>query len=82
MGHLSAELPAPGPVSAGQQIARLGDYHHGENGGWSRHLHLQFIREVPPAGETPDGYSTKAAFPENSQRFPNPFDFLPEWRPE
>jgi murein DD-endopeptidase MepM/ murein hydrolase activator NlpD len=81
MGHLSKDLPAAGPVKAGDKIATLGDYHHGENGGWSRHLHLQFIRDVPPEGETPIGYSTKAAFPENSQKFPNAFDFFPQWQP-
>ena len=80
MGHLSSELPSAGPVTAGQRIATLGDYHQHENGGWSRHLHLQFIRELPPEGETPNGYSTKAAFAENSQRFPSAFDLFPAWQ--
>lgn len=81
MGHLSKSLPDLGPIKAGQHIATLGGYEHNENGGWSRHLHLQFIRELPPEGKTPIGYSSRAAFPENSQSFPNPFDFLPEWQP-
>ncbi|HSW98865.1 MAG TPA: peptidoglycan DD-metalloendopeptidase family protein [Candidatus Saccharimonadales bacterium] len=81
MGHLSKGLPALGAVRAGQRIATLGDYHGNENGGWSRHLHLQFICELPPEGQTPIGYSSRAAFAENSHKFPNPFGFLPEWRP-
>jgi murein DD-endopeptidase MepM/ murein hydrolase activator NlpD len=81
MGHLSKGLPAPGRIKAGERIATLGNFVHNENGGWSRHLHLQFITELPPTSQTPIGYSTKAAFPKNSQRFPDPFGFLPEWRP-
>jgi murein DD-endopeptidase MepM/ murein hydrolase activator NlpD len=81
LGHLSKDLPATGPVKAGERIAALGDYHRNENGGWSRHLHLQFIRELPPEGQTPIGYSSRENFPENSQKFPDPFTFLTDWQP-
>src|SRR5581483_11220282 len=40
-GHLSKEQVSTGPVRAGDSIARLGDFIDHENGGWSRHLHLQ-----------------------------------------
>lgn len=79
-GHLSKELPPLGKVRAGQQIAQLGDYRHNENGGWSRHLHLQCITELPPDGLTPDGYATKAAFSLARKRFPDPFTFFPQWQ--
>jgi len=78
-GHLSKALPKLGPVKAGEHIATLGDYQHNENGGWSRHLHLQCCSELPPEGQTPIGYSTKQAFLENSRRFPNPFQYFPKW---
>jgi murein DD-endopeptidase MepM/ murein hydrolase activator NlpD len=79
LGHLSKELPALGAVKAGEPIAVLGDYADDENGGWSRHLHLQMTTELPPEGKTPDGYSAKVDFPKNSQRFPNPMQYFPEW---
>lgn len=79
-GHLGAAgLAEPGHVAAGEVIAELGDYVDGENGGWSRHLHLQMLADLPPEGETPIGYSTKEAFPQNSQRFPDPMQYLPGW---
>jgi murein DD-endopeptidase MepM/ murein hydrolase activator NlpD len=81
LGHLSKDLPKTGPVKASERIATLGDYHENENGGWSRHLHLQFVRELPREGQTPIGYSSRENFPENSQKFPDPFAFLTEWRP-
>ncbi|HSW99952.1 MAG TPA: peptidoglycan DD-metalloendopeptidase family protein [Patescibacteria group bacterium] len=80
LGHLSKELPELGYVKAGDRIATLGDYAHNENGGWSRHLHLQCCTEIPPEGKTPIGYSTKQTFFENSQRFPDPFRYFPQWR--
>lgn len=79
-GHLSKDLPVLGPVKAGQIIAKLGDYHQQENGGWTRHLHLQICKDLPPEGKTPIGYSTKGSFAENNQKFPNPFDYFPEWK--
>lgn len=80
MGHLSRELPALGPVNAGQQIAQLGDYHNNENGGWSRHLHLQVIRELPAPGTTPDGYSTRERFDASNTAFPDPMPLFPNWQ--
>lgn len=79
-GHLSKDLPTLGRVKAGQAIATLGDFHSQENGGWTRHLHLQVCTELPAKGDTPIGYSTKEAFEQNSKRFPNPFAFFPDWR--
>lgn len=81
LGHLSKNLPGIGPVQAGERIAALGDYHENENGGWSRHLHLQFVCELPPEGQTPIGYSSRENFPENSRKFPDPHAFLTEWQP-
>ena len=79
-GHLSSDRPQNGRVSKGQEIARLGDYPDNENGGWSRHLHIQMLTDLPEAGTTPDGYSTKEAFGANSAKYPNPLDFFPEWQ--
>ncbi len=79
-GHLDAAHRHPlGPVRAGQQIGRLGSYEHLENGGWSVHLHLQLLRELPPEGEAPIGYSTLADLPINQQRFPDPQSLFPAW---
>jgi|GEM_PF-1024475 len=78
-GHLSKSLPELGKVRAGQQIAQLGDFTNAENGGWSRHLHLQMCRELPPENETPIGYSTSDNFAMNSHRFPNPMDYFTDW---
>lgn len=79
-GHLSAERPHIGRVSKGQQIAHLGDYLQNENGGWSRHLHIQMLTELPEEGATPDGYSSKEMFSTNSIKYPNPLDYFPEWQ--
>lgn len=76
----SRDLPTLGRIEAGEPIATLGDYHDNENGGWSRHLHLQIITALPPEGETPIGYSTKETFNENSHRFPDPMQFFPQWQ--
>ena len=75
-GHLSKELPAIGKVKAGDKIARLGDFKNNENGGWSRHLHLQMMTDLPPEGETPIGYSTKADIIANSKKFPDPKQYF------
>lgn len=80
MGHLSKKLPQLGAVKAGEAIATLGDFHDQENGGWTRHLHLQICTELPPEGQTPIGYSTKQAFAVNSLKFPNPSNYFPDWR--
>lgn len=80
LGHLGKALPQPRRVKAGDKIARLGDYKNGENGGWSRHLHLQMLTELPPEAETPIGYSSKADFAQNSQKYPNPLNYFKNWR--
>lgn len=79
-GHLSNKRPKIGRVVKGMQIAQLGDYHDNENGGWSRHLHIQMLKELPPKGKTPNGYSTKADLNKNSQKFPSPLKFFTEWQ--
>lgn len=81
-GHLSAEPPIMrGQVNAGQAIARLGDYVGGENGGWSRHLHLQLFTK-PPLGEANlIGYSSRADFAENQRHYPDPMGLFPDWQP-
>lgn len=80
-GHLSKVFEVKeGRVEAGQHIATLGDFIENENGGWSRHLHLQVTTELPPQGQTPIGYSTRADFSINSQKFPDPIQYFPEWQ--
>lgn len=79
-GHLSSNKPIEKLVSMGEAIARLGDYTNNENGGWSRHLHIQILKELPAKGVTPDGYSTKKDFVKNSLIYPNPLDYFPEWK--
>ena len=78
MGHLNRSLPEPGVVRGGEQIAQLGDYVDNENGGWSRHLHLQALRELPSDGQTPIGYATAEGLPDALSRFPDPLDFFPD----
>ncbi len=77
-GHLGLDSLKPGVVTRGQQIAYLGDCD--ENGGWSRHLHLQILNELPAKGTTPEGYSKKENFYANSLRYPNPLDYFSELR--
>lgn len=72
LGHLSRQLPPLGPVAAGDPLARLGDYRENENGGWSRHVHIQLLRELPPAGTQPKGYSTRAEMELNLEKYPDP----------
>jgi murein DD-endopeptidase MepM/ murein hydrolase activator NlpD len=72
LGHLSKHLPNLGKVTRGQVIAQLGDYIDGENGGWSRHLHVQLLAKLPINGSLPPGYSSKVDFSENLTRYPNP----------
>lgn len=78
-GHLSKDQPTLGPVKAGQPFARLGDYRNQENGGWSRHLHLQVFVQLPKDGQPLVGYSTRADFAANSRRFPDPMVYFPDW---
>lgn len=68
-GHLGAGARADGPVRAAEPFARLGDA--GENGGWSRHLHLQMLTSLPAAGEPPPGYATHGDR-EALAQFPDP----------
>ncbi len=79
-GHLSYDKKDIGKVKAGDVIAHLGDHTNNENGGWSRHLHVQILRELPPAGKTPIGYSTRATFVKNAQLFPDPLRYFTEWK--
>lgn len=81
LGHLSKDLPALRKVGIGEKIASLGDYIDDENGGWSRHLHLQMMTKLPLEGEAPIGYSTKEDFETNSQKFPNPSSYFKNWHP-
>ena len=79
-GHLDATHRHPlGSVQAGEQIGRLGSYEQLENGGWSIHLHLQLLRELPPAGQSPIGYSTLDDLPANQLRFPDPQSIFTGW---
>lgn len=78
-GHLDKELPPAGKVKRGNKIAQLGDYKNNENGGWSRHLHFQMMTELPPEGQTPIGYSSKADLEANSQKYPDPKNYFSDW---
>jgi len=79
LGHLSKEPPRLGPVRAGMPIAQVGDFASNENGGWSRHLHLQIIRNLPAPNQTPEGYATSGNFAAASRAWPNPLPYFPEW---
>ncbi len=79
-GHLAHDRHGVGIVRAGQQIARLGSFEHLENGGWSIHLHLQLLVDLPPEGTTPIGYSSAVDLAANQRRFPNPQILFPDWR--
>lgn len=79
-GHLSWDRPKTGKISQGQKIARLGDYQDNENGGWSRHLHIQILKALPDEGITPDGYSTKEEFKKNAEKYPDPLKYFSEWK--
>lgn len=76
-GHLSAQIPPIGmSVRAGQVFARLGDFTDNENGGWSRHVHVQLLRDLPNDDDIPIGYSTQKDLALNMTRFPNPNTLL------
>lgn len=79
-GHLAGDKREVGNVRTGEQIARLGSYENIENGGWSVHLHLQLLKELPPQGEAPIGYSSLADLPKNRQLFPDPQSIFPQWK--
>lgn len=79
-GHLASDRIDTGTVKSGTLLAHIGDFHNNENGGWSRHLHLQVLKELPPAGTTPPGYSTRKNFKANSALYPDPMSYFPEWK--
>lgn len=78
-GHLSSDKLDNVSVTRGQEIARLGDYTNNENGGWSRHLHLQILKQLPLNGATPDGYSDRLNLAKNQARYPNPLEYFTDW---
>lgn len=80
-GHLANELPPRGHVKKGQVIATLGDYANNENGGWSRHLHLQCLKELPAEGCAPIGYGSASDFPNLHKLYPNPMELFRGWKP-
>ncbi|HVV26172.1 MAG TPA: peptidoglycan DD-metalloendopeptidase family protein [Candidatus Saccharimonadales bacterium] len=81
LAHLSDDqATTKKKIKVGEPIAKLGDYVNNENGGWSRHLHLQMLRELPGPGEAPIGYSSTEDFEENAGRFPDPMPYFPRWR--
>ena len=81
-GHLSAEPPIRrGLVTAGQPLARLGDHVSGENGGCSRHLHLQLFSRTPIGQADLIGYSHRTDFETNQRLYPDPMSLFPHWQP-
>lgn len=77
LGHLSINIPTEGTrVRRGQKIAALGDYESGENGGWSRHLHLQIFTALPERHNLA-GYSSAKDFPQNTKLYPDPGKYFP-----
>lgn len=80
MGHLATDHATPGRYESGEQIGRLGDYVNNENGGWSRHMHLQLATELPPEGQTPPGYSTPDGFNHSRLLYPNPLSLFTDWK--
>lgn len=83
LGHLGTQaLSQPGKVKAGDVIGRLGDFATKENGGWSRHLHVQMCADLPLQGVAPVGYATEDQFEDAQKRFPSPFPYFPDWKIE
>jgi murein DD-endopeptidase MepM/ murein hydrolase activator NlpD len=72
LGHLSKDLPHLGKVFGGQIIAKLGDYLDGENGGWSRHLHVQLLKDLPASNSFIPGYSSNEKLKQNMIEYPDP----------
>lgn len=80
-GHLSAKSHVPGLVKSGEMIGRMGDYINHENGGWSRHLHLQLLSNLPEKGAAPKGYTSLNDLAQAKIDFPNPIKTLfPNWK--
>ncbi len=80
LGHLGSKLIKKGRVEAGQELGKLGDFMEHENGGWSRHLHIQMLSERPKEGVAPIGYSTESDLKANRNKFPDPIPYFPEWK--
>ncbi len=79
-GHLADNKQGVGRVAAGEQIAQLGSFINEENGGWSIHLHLQLLKELPREGEAPIGYTSLQNTAYNREQFPDPLTIFPEWK--
>ena len=75
-GHLGKNISLKRFVKAGEKIGNIGDFSNGENGGWSRHLHFQILRELPESGETPPGYASKKDFFKVKHMYPDPTKIL------
>jgi murein DD-endopeptidase MepM/ murein hydrolase activator NlpD len=78
-GHLANDRHDLGKVSAGEQLGHLGSYENLENGGWSIHLHLQLLKNLPAEGKAPIGYSTLEDLPMNQELFPDPLSIFKDW---
>lgn len=72
LGHLSSDKSQLGSVRRGDRIAKLGDYMNGENGGWSRHVHVQLLSILPENIFSIPGYSTKEKLNESHIKYPDP----------
>lgn len=81
-GHLAKPTVSIGHVSAGQQIATLGDFAEGTNGGWSRHLHIQLFSGLPLEHENLVGYATKAQLNDCRSTYPDPMSIFRGWNVE
>lgn len=81
-GHLASDIIELGRVEEGQRIAKLGRHDDNENGGWTIHLHLQLLTELPPEGEAPIGYTSLEDMDTNKVRFPDPQSIFTEWNIE
>ncbi len=80
LGHLGKPTDDSIEIKAGDVVATLGDFPNGENGGWSRHLHLQMMYHLEQGDQTPIGYSSKQDLAENMAKYPDPLKYFPEWR--
>jgi hypothetical protein len=79
-GHLANNIRPKVRILEGEKIAMLGDYKNHQNGGWSRHLHLQMLSELPPKGSAPLGYMDEKSFNLAKNKFPSPYQFFPNWK--
>ena len=79
-GHLREDKYGIKQVQKGERIANLGYYDNFENGGWSIHLHLELLKQLPKIDEAPIGYSTKKDLSMNSAQFPDPMLLYPDWK--